>query len=142
MGERRIPPEAFAAAARELISLGYSPVVTWGPGEEALARSVISGAPGAEWLRRRTSMSSLRSCGQPGSPSATTPGPCTFRSPWARPRWAFFLRIDMERWGHAVAPHRMVDLTPIVDGASGAGLEQRVAEEVRSFVAERVALTG
>ncbi len=47
LGWRRIPPEAFAAAARALLASGRVPIVTWGPGEEALAQSVVQGAPGA-----------------------------------------------------------------------------------------------
>ncbi|MGE6763565.1 glycosyltransferase family 9 protein [Corallococcus interemptor] len=142
LGERRIPAEAFAAAARELISLGYSPVVTWGPGEEALARSVLAGAPGAE-LAPATSIDELGALMRTaGLTICNNTGPMHLSVAVGAPTLAFFLRIDMERWGHAVAPHRMVDLTPIVDGAAGAGLEQRVAEEVRSFVSERTSLTG
>ncbi|HMK71800.1 MAG TPA: heptosyltransferase, partial [Myxococcaceae bacterium] len=47
LGWRRIPPEAFAAAARALASAGRRPVVAWGPGEETLARAVVDAAPGS-----------------------------------------------------------------------------------------------
>jgi ADP-heptose:LPS heptosyltransferase len=47
------------------------------------------------------------------------------------PTLGLFFRIDMERWGHPYAPHRMVDLTPLAE--AGAGLEERVFEEVRAF---------
>jgi ADP-heptose:LPS heptosyltransferase len=49
------------------------------------------------------------------------------------PTLGLFLRMDMERWGHAYPPHRMVDLTPTVE--AGSGLEERVFEEVRAFAA-------
>jgi ADP-heptose:LPS heptosyltransferase len=49
------------------------------------------------------------------------------------PTLGLFFRIDMERWGHAYPPHRMVDLTPIAE--AGSGLEERVFEEVRAFAA-------
>ncbi|RKG78482.1 glycosyltransferase family 9 protein [Corallococcus terminator] len=142
LGERRIPAEAFSAAARELISLGHVPIVTWGPGEEALAQAVLSGAPGAE-LAPATSIDELAALMRAaGLTVCNNTGPMHLSVAVGAPTLAFFLRMDMERWGHAVGPHRMVDLTPLVDGASGAGMEQRVAEEVRSFVAERSSLTG
>ncbi|RKH44385.1 glycosyltransferase family 9 protein [Corallococcus sicarius] len=142
LGERRIPAEAFAAAARELLSLGYAPVVTWGPGEEPLAQAVLAGAPGAE-LAPATSIDELAALMRTaGLTVCNNTGPMHLSVAVGAPTLAFFLRMDMERWGHAVAPHRMVDLTPLVDGASGVRLEHRVAEEVRSFVAERGSLTG
>jgi heptosyltransferase III len=142
LGERRIPAEAFAAAARELLSLGYSPVVTWGPGEEALARTVIAGAPGAE-MAPPTSIDELAALMKSaGLTVCNNTGPMHLSVAVGAPTLAFFLRIEMERWSHAVPPHRMVDLTPIIDGAAGAGLEQRVAEEIRAFVAERSSLTA
>ncbi|MCY1031559.1 heptosyltransferase [Corallococcus sp. BB11-1] len=142
LGERRIPAEAFSAAARELVALGHVPIVTWGPGEEALAHAVLSGAPGAE-LAPATSIDELAALMRAaGLTVCNNTGPMHLSVAVGAPTLAFFLRIEMARWGHAVSPHRMVDLTPLVDGAGGVGLEQRVAEEVRSFVAERGSLTG
>src|SRR5439155_22774724 len=48
LGERRIPQAAFAAAGRALAAVGRRPLVTWGPGERALAEAVAAGCPGAE----------------------------------------------------------------------------------------------
>lgn len=142
LGERRIPAEAFSAAARELLSLGVVPVVTWGPGEEPLARAVVDGAPGTE-LAPATSIDELAALMRAaGLTLCNNTGPMHLSVAVGAPTLAFFLRMDMERWGHADSPHRMVDLTPVVDGRSEASLEQRVAEEVRSFVAGRVSLTG
>jgi len=40
------PPEAFGALARRLRARGLVPLVSWGPGEEALAQRVVSAAAG------------------------------------------------------------------------------------------------
>lgn len=134
LGTRRIPPEAFAAAARTLLELGRVPVVTWGPGEEALARAVVDAAPGAE-LAPPTSIDELAALMRAaGLTVCNNTGPMHLSVAVGAPTLAFFLRIDLERWGHSYAPHRMVDLTPLVDGAGGAGLEARASAEVRSFV--------
>jgi len=44
---KRWPVESFAAVARWIhATYGWTPVVLWGPGEEALADAVVAGAPG------------------------------------------------------------------------------------------------
>ncbi|NOJ82675.1 glycosyltransferase family 9 protein [Myxococcus xanthus] len=135
LGPRRIPPAAFAAAARALVALGRTPIVTWGPGEEALARGVVEAAPGAE-LAPASNLDELAALMRAaGFTLCNNTGPMHLSVAVGAPTLAFFLRMDMERWGHAYAPHRMVDLTPLVDGAGGQGLEERAAEEVRAFAA-------
>lgn len=131
LGERRIPPEAFAAAARALLSIGRVPIVTWGPGEEALAQTVIQGAPGAR-MAPPTNLDELAALMRAARLTVTNnTGPMHLSVAVGAPTLGLFLRIDMERWGHPYPPHRMVDLTPVVE--SGTGLEERVFEEVRSF---------
>lgn len=133
LGERRIPPAAFAAAARALIASGRVPIVTWGPGEEALAESVVQGAPGAR-MAPRTNLDELAALMRAAGLTVTNnTGPMHLSVAVGAPTLGLFLRIDMERWGHPQAPHRMVDLTPLVE--AGAGLEERVFEEVRAFAA-------
>ena len=61
-------------------------------------------------------------------------GPMHLSVAMGAPTLGLFLRIDMERWGHPQRPHRMVDLTSVVE--AGTGLEERVFEEVRSFAAQ------
>ncbi|AEI68175.1 glycosyltransferase family 9 protein [Corallococcus macrosporus] len=135
LGPRRIPPMAFAAAARALVALGRVPIVTWGPGEEALARSVVDAAPGAEFAPA-TNLDELAALMRAaGLTVCNNTGPMHLSVAVGAPTLAFFLRMDMERWGHAYAPHRMVDLTPLVDGAGGQGLEARAADEARAFAA-------
>ncbi|MDY7229990.1 glycosyltransferase family 9 protein [Hyalangium rubrum] len=133
LGWRRIPPEAFAAAARALLAAGRTPIVTWGPGEEALAQSVIQGAPGAH-LAPPTNLDELAALMRAAGLTVTNnTGPMHLSVAVGAPTLGLFLRIDMARWGHPFLPHRMVDLTPVVE--AGAGLEERVFEEVRVFAA-------
>lgn len=133
LGWRRIPPEAFAAAARALLASGRVPIITWGPGEEALAQSVVAGAPGAQ-LAPPTNLDELAALMRAaGLTVCNNTGPMHLSVAMGVPTLGLFLRMDMERWGHPYAPHRMVDLTPLVD--AGSGLEERLFEEVRSFAA-------
>jgi ADP-heptose:LPS heptosyltransferase len=135
LGPRRIAPQAFAAAARTLLELGRVPVVTWGPGEEELARSVVEAAPGAR-LAPPTNLDELAALMRAsGLTVCNNTGPMHLSVAVGTPTLAFFLRMDMERWGHAYAPHRMVDLTTLVDGTGGQSLESRVSDEVRTFAA-------
>ncbi|MBN1204240.1 MAG: glycosyltransferase family 9 protein [Myxococcaceae bacterium] len=137
LGWRRIPPEAFAAAARALLAAGRVPIITWGPGEEALAQAVIQGAPGAR-LAPPTNLDELAALMRAAGLTVTNnTGPMHLSVAVGAPTLGLFLRIDMERWGHPSPPHRMVDLTPVVD--AGSGLEERVFEEVRAFAAHLAA---
>jgi len=57
---KRWPAESFAAVARWLHATdGWSPVVLWGPGEEALADAIVAGAPGVAVRAPRTSFNDL-----------------------------------------------------------------------------------
>ena len=131
LGWRRIPPEAFASAARALIASGRTPIVTWGPGEEELARTVVAAAPGAQ-IAPPTSIDELAALMRAaGLTVCNNTGPMHLSVATGAPTLGLFLRMDMARWGHDFPPHRMVDLTPVVD--SGGDLAARVFEEVRSF---------
>lgn len=133
---RRIPFQAYAAAARAVLELGRVPIVTWGPGEEELAQSIVEAAPGAR-LAPATNLDELAALMRAASFTiSNNTGPMHLSVAVGAPTLAFFLRIDMERWGHFHAPHRMVDLTPLVEGATDTrALEARAAEEVRAFAA-------
>lgn len=131
LGYRRIPAQAFASAARAVLASGRTPIVTWGPGEEELARAVVAAAPGA-LLAPPTSLDELAALMRAaGFTVCNNTGPMHLSVAVGAPTLALFLRMDMERWGHPHAPHRMVDLTPVVN--SGADLEARVSDEVLSF---------
>jgi lipopolysaccharide heptosyltransferase III len=131
LGERRIPPAAFAAAGRALVEAGRRPIVTWGPGERALADEVASRCPGAE-LAPPTDLDELAALmGACGLTVTNNTGPMHLSVAVGAPTLAFFLRMDVERWGHPSPPHRMVDLTPLA--GDEARLAAAAAEHAASF---------
>lgn len=112
LGERRVPAEAFAAACRWLSSHGVTPVVTWGPGEEALADAVLSGVAGAV----RAPPTSLDELGflmkRAQVVVCNNTGPMHLSVAVGARTVALFYKMPISRWGHPGARHRMVDLTP------------------------------
>ena len=111
---RRIPPEAFAAAARALSAEGLRCIVTWGPGEEPLANEVVQ-ASGAE-LAPPTTIDELAQLMRGARLTVcNNTGPMHLSVAVGTPTLALFLKMDVNRWGHAQPPHRIVDLTPVAD---------------------------
>ncbi len=115
LGFRRVAPAVFAAAAQALLERGVTPVVTWGPGEEALVDEVLSGCPGAVRAPATTidQLAALMRGAQVTVCNNT--GPMHLAVAVGCPTVAFFLHMEMARWGHAWAPHRMIDLTREAD---------------------------
>lgn len=115
LGGRRVEPLAFAHAASALVGLGRRPIVTWGPGEEALAREVVNGAPGA-LLAPATDLDELAALMvRAGLTVCNNTGPMHLSVAVGAPTLALFARMPASRWGHAYAPHRMVDVTELLD---------------------------
>jgi ADP-heptose:LPS heptosyltransferase len=106
---RRVPGRIFAAACRVLLANGRTPIVTWGPGEEALAREVVAEAPGAE-LAPPTSLDDLaalmRAC---GLTVCNNTGPMHLSVAVGARTVAFFLNMPSERWGYHQPPHQVVE---------------------------------
>ena len=133
LGWRRIRPEAFGAAARALLEAGRTPVITWGPGEEPLARAVTALAPGSE-MAPPTNLDELAALMRAAQLTVcNNTGPMHLSVALGVPTLGLFLRMEMGRWGHAHAPHHMLDLTPFAD--SEERLEAHLQEEVRRFAA-------
>jgi ADP-heptose:LPS heptosyltransferase len=119
LGFRRVPPERFAAGARALLARGVTPVVTWGPGEEALVDEVVKLAPGAV-RAPPTSIDELASLMRGAVLTlCNNTGPMHLAVAVGCPTVALFLHMEVARWGHAFPPHVMVDLTHEAD-ADGA----------------------
>ena len=140
LGWRRVDPEVFAAGARALAARGVVPVVTWGPGEEALAAGVVAGAPGAR-LAPPTDVDELAAL-MAGARLVlcNNTGPMHLAVAVGAPTLALFLHIELERWGHAFAPHRMLDLTPFAPAARAA--EVAAAVEALLSAPSRVTSTA
>jgi len=115
LGYRRVPAAVFALAARLALAHGLTPVVTWGPGEEALADEVLAGAPGA--LRAPpTDLDQLAALMRGARVTiCNNTGPMHLSVAVGSPTIAFFFRMEPERWGHAFAPHQMLELTPTLE---------------------------
>ena len=115
LGYRRVVPERFAAAARALLERGVTPVVTWGPGEEALVDAVLAACPGAV-RAPSTSIDQLASLMRGAVMTVcNNTGPMHLSVAVGCPTLALFLHMEVARWGHDFAPHRMLDLTGLAD---------------------------
>ncbi len=132
LGWRRVDPGVFAAGARALAARGVVPVITWGPGEEALAQGVVAGAPGAR-LAPPTDVDELAAL-MAGARLVlcNNTGPMHLAVAVGAPTLALFLHIELERWGHAFAPHRMLDLTPLAAEAHAAEVAAAVDALLRA----------
>ncbi|HEY1904701.1 MAG TPA: glycosyltransferase family 9 protein [Myxococcaceae bacterium] len=115
LGWRRIPPGLFAVAGRVLAELGRVAIVAWGPGEEALAREVVAGIPGAR-LAPPTDLDQLAALlAAAGCTVTNNSGPMHLSVAVGAPTLALFLKMDPARWGYADAPHAVLDLTRVFD---------------------------
>ena len=113
LSSRRVPLEVFAALCTKLLSLGRTPLVVWGPGEENLAQQLVQAAPGSR-LAPPTQLDELAALMQcAGFTVTNNTGPMHLSVAVGAPSLALFLNISMQRWGHLLHPHHCVDLTPL-----------------------------
>lgn len=127
LGYRRVVPERFAEAAAALLERGVTPVVTWGPGEEALVDAVCAKCPGVV-RAPPTSLDQLASLMRGARVTVcNNTGPMHLAVAVGCPTLALFLHMEVERWGHPYAPHHMLDLTGVADPSAA------VREAVRSL---------
>lgn len=112
---RRVPPERFADAAQALLERGVTPVVTWGPGEEALVDDVCARCPGAVRAPKTTldELAALMRGAQLTVCNNT--GPMHLAVAVGCPTLALFLSMEVDRWGHPYSPHHMLDLTSVAN---------------------------
>lgn len=129
---RRVPAEAFSLAAREMLEAGYKPIVTWGPGEEGLARFVADSVPGS-LLAPRTSLDDLAALmAATGVTVCNNSGPMHLSLAVGAATMQLFVKTDPVRWGQAEAPNRVVDLTQVADNPPE--LERKMVEQIREFL--------
>lgn len=112
LGERRLPPDLFARVADALAAEGVTPLVTWGPGEEALVDAVCAACPKAV-RAPPTTLTQLAALmrGALGTVCNNT-GPMHLAVAAGSPTLAFFYGVDPGRWGHGRQPHSMFDISP------------------------------
>jgi ADP-heptose:LPS heptosyltransferase len=133
LGERRVPPSAFAAGCRAMVSQGVTPVVTWGPGEEALVEEVCALCPAA--IRAvATDFDGLAAVlGAAVMTLCNNTGPMHLAVAVNSPTLALFSRIEMARWSHPGPLNRSVDVTRML--ADSVALEALVERETTEFLA-------
>lgn len=118
LGWRRVPPERFAEAAHSLAKRGVTPVVTWGPGEEALVDAVCAACSQAV-RAPPTSIDQLAALMRGAVVTVcNNTGPMHLSVAVGCKTLALFLHMDVARWGHDYAPHQMVDLTNATDATA------------------------
>ncbi len=100
--DRRWPSERYAMAAARIASTHeLIPLVIWGPGEEALARAVVSAAGGEARLAPPTDLAELAALFARAALVLTNDtGPMHLAVAAGAPTLAIFLAGDHERWGH------------------------------------------
>jgi ADP-heptose:LPS heptosyltransferase len=129
---RRVPADAFRSAAQTVAELGLIPLVTWGPGEEDLAKTVGARCPQA-LLAPSTTIDELAALmHQARATICNNTGPMHLAVAVGSPTCAFFCGVEVERWGHAYSPHRMVDLSEELEKRDD--VRPYVASVVREFV--------
>ena len=137
---RRVPPTAFAAAVQTLTALGLRAVVTWGPGEAGLVKTLAELAPESV-VAPETDIDELAALMDSALMTVcNNTGPMHLSVAVGTPTLAFFLRMDPRRWGYGYPPHRMVDLTSTLEG--GADLDSAVRAEVSQFAQQLLSPDG
>lgn len=110
LDERRAPAEVFVRAAKHAREGGATPVVTWGPGEELLAKEVATAASAV--LAPPTSLDELAALmAASKAVVCNNTGPMHLSVAVGSPTLALFWKMPVEQWGHLRAPHVMLELT-------------------------------
>ncbi len=110
---RRAPVGAFIGMAQTIADRGLRPVVTWGPGEEGLAREVVAAVSSAE-MAPSTNLDALGALMHGARFTVcNNTGPMHLAVAVACPTFALFVAMDIERWGHP-PPHKMLDITALL----------------------------
>jgi len=122
---------AWTDFLRELADHGITPVVTFGPGEEELALAVERRCPSAKRAPPTDLDELAELMRQAQLVVCNNTGPMHLAVAVGTPTLAFFLHMEVERWGHTRWPHQMVDLTAAV--ASGEA-ERLAASAARGFL--------
>ena len=101
-------------------------VVTWGPGEEPLVDAVLARCPGAV-RAPATTIDQLAALMRGAVVTVcNNTGPMHLSVAVGCPTLGLFLFMEVARWGHDFAPHRMLDLTGVVE--PGRAVRAAVAE--------------
>lgn len=133
MAVRRWKPARYGELARRLAEAhGLDPIILWGPGEEDLAREVLSHAGERARLAPPTDLRQLAALLSLARLFVTNDtGPMHLGVACAVPTVALFLATDPRRWGHPHAPFVSVDLRGGEEGGVEAILEAAAMLQAR-----------
>jgi heptosyltransferase III len=110
LGARRVPTAVFSGVTKALAERGITPVITWGPGEEALANEVLSAGSGV--LAPPTSLDELAALmARSKVVVCNNTGPMHLSVAVGAKTVALFWKMPVDQWGHPRPPHAMLDLT-------------------------------
>ncbi len=117
LGARRVPPAVFSGVTKALTERGLTPIVTWGPGEEALAKEVLAGGTGV--LAPPTSLDELAALMASSKlVVCNNTGPMHLSVAVGAKTVALFWKMPIDQWGHPRPPHAMLDVTNEPDVAA------------------------
>lgn len=118
--DHRWPVERFAAVARALWQRGVPSLVTWGPGEEALARALVEQSAGASMLAPPSDVAQLAALFRRAAlVIANDTGPMHLAAACGTPVLALLHAPEGMRWTHP-GPRFTALVSPEVDQAVAA----------------------
>jgi len=118
--DHRWPVERFAAVARALAGRGVPSLVTWGPGEEPLARAVVERSAGASRIAPASDMAQLAALFRRAAlVVANDSGPMHLAAACGTPTLALLHAPEGSRWAHP-GPRFVALVAPEVEEAVSA----------------------
>ncbi|MED5464211.1 MAG: glycosyltransferase family 9 protein [Myxococcota bacterium] len=106
--QKQLSVQDYAEVTRSIQQAGFSPLLTWGPAEKALAANVAeaTGAP----LAPPTSLHPLSSLMQQANAVVTCDtGPMHLAVAVGTPTFGIFVCTDPKRFGYSESPHQALD---------------------------------
>jgi lipopolysaccharide heptosyltransferase III len=120
--DRRWPVERFAALARALYARGVPSLVTWGPGEQTLARSLVELSAGASTLAPPSDLAQLAALFRRAAiVVANDTGPMHLAAACGAPVLALLHTPDGMRWTHPGPRFAALVAPSAADAAAAAG---------------------
>jgi len=105
-----VPPAVFSGVTKAPEARGVTPLVTWGPGEEALAKEVVSAGAGV--VAPPTSLDELAAVmAKAEVVVCNNTGPMHLSVAVGGKTVALFWKMPVAQWGHPAPPHVMLELT-------------------------------
>ena len=109
---KQVPRTIYANAAHSMKSVGWTPVLTYGPKEETLARKVAENIQGAI-VAPPTDIPSLAFLmGQSRAVVSADTGPMHLAVACGTPTCGLFISTNVARYGYTIDPHQALRVSP------------------------------